>query len=155
MNKYPNLNELIKCHPYSEHTICDHAQIEPELLHAALDGTEVLTPTEIIAIARLYGCPIGVLNDSKLIMLDMNRSRHRKMVNEVKSIYIQLKGMTDEGNHDAVKYSEWADWEFRKFMYAVRSNKFSYCHYLGIKEQLTQYVSFVIPKPKRRGPAAI
>lgn len=93
MNKYPNLRELMQYHPYGNHTICDHANIEPEVLQAALEGRETLAPDEVLAIARLYGCPAHVIDCTKLIMLDMGKLKHNKMVMEIDFIYIWLKHM--------------------------------------------------------------
>ncbi len=108
MNKYPNLQELIKYHPYSEATVCGHAGIEPELLHAILEGSEAFAPAEVIAIARLYECPVDVISCPCLIMLDMTRIRHKKMVRDVVSIYKQLGRMAEGGNNEAEGYLKWA-----------------------------------------------
>lgn len=151
MTKYPNLNELINYHPYGKPAVCDHAGIEPELLEAVLIGGESLTGTEILGLARLYRCPIGVLGNSEIVMLDMGKLKHKKMVREVELIYIQLRSMADGGNQDAEKYLNWVDWRKKRFMLAVYSNNLSYCHYLGIKEILCQYVGYAAPSPKRRG----
>lgn len=151
MNKYPNLQELIKYHPYGETVVCEYARIEPELLHAALDGKEVLTPIEIIAIARLYGCSAGVLNHPKVIMLDMNKLKHNRMVTEIDFMRIRLKCMARHGNLEAKKYLEWADRENQVIMRMAYNNKVSYGCYLGVKECLDQYLCFATPKPKRRG----
>lgn len=151
MNKYPNLQELLKYHPYGENTACDHAEIGPELLHAAFKGEELLTPVEAISIARLYGCPAGVIGCPGLIMLDMGRPRHKKMVTEVDCLYIQLKYMAGCGNQEAEKYLEHADWKQQGLMGAAYEDRLSYCHYLGVKEQLKQYIKFAELKPKRRG----
>ncbi len=150
MNTYPNLQELVKYHPYGENTACDHAEIEPELLHAAFKGEELLTPAEIISIARLYGCPAGVIVCPKLIMLDMGRPRHKKMVMEVDCIYIQLKCMARDGNRESEKYLELAGRGQQRFMRAAYEDRLSYAHYLGVKKQLRQYISFAAPKQKRR-----
>lgn len=155
MNKYPNLQELFKYHPYGENTACDHAEIGPELLHAAFKGEELLTPFEVISIARLYGCPAGVIECPKLTMLDMGRRRHKKMVMEVDCLYIQLKCMARDGDREAEKYLEYADWKQQRFMRAAYEDRLSYCHYLGAKEQLKQYISFAAPKPKQRGLTAM
>lgn len=150
MNKYPNLCELIQYHPYSSHTVCDHANIEPEVLQAALEGRETLTPDEVLAIARLYGCPAHVIDCAELIMLGMGKLKHNKMVMEIDSIYIWLKHMANEGNPKAEEYLEWAYQRQQHFLRAAHEDRLSYCHYLGIKEQLNQYVSFATPRPKRR-----
>ena len=151
MTRYPNLLELHNYYPCGEPAVCDHAGIEPELLLAVLDGEGLLEPAEIRGLARLYGCPVGVLDYPKVIMLDMGRWKHRKMAAEVDSLYMQLKWMARTGNAEAEKYLGWADWKQQRFMRAAYSNKLSYGHYLGVKETLSQYVSFATPRPKRRG----
>lgn len=155
MTGYPNLQELITWHPYGEPVICDHARIEPELLHAALEGKEGLTQIEVIAIARLYGCPASVISCPNLVKLDAGRLRHKKMFREVCCIYFELKRMSREGNRDAEKYLGWAEREYQMFLAAAYGDGLTYGHYLGIKERLSQYVSFATPKPKRRGLARV
>ena len=59
--------------------------------------------------------------------------------------------MARTGNVEAEKYLEWAEWEYQRFARAAYMNNLSYGHYFGVKEQMGQYVSFAMPKPKRRG----
>ncbi|HBA49682.1 MAG TPA: hypothetical protein DCZ91_18180 [Lachnospiraceae bacterium] len=151
MTRYPNLLELRKYHPYGEPAICDHAGIEPELLQAVLEDGEPLLPEEIRGAAGLYGVPRGLLECRRVTMLDMGRWRHRKLVAKVDGLYVTLKRMAREGNQEAGKYLEWAAPEHRRFMRAAYRNKLSYGHYLGTKEQLSQYIRFAAPRPKRRG----
>lgn len=151
MTKYPNLLELHKYHPYGDPALCDYAGIEPELLHAVLEDGETLLPEEIGGAARLYRVPSSLLKCRKVSMLDMKKRRHWKLVGEIDALYVKLKCMAREGNQKAEKYLEWADPEHQRFLKAAYRNKLSYCHYLGIKEQLSQYISFSTPKPKRRG----
>lgn len=155
MTRYPNLLELRKYHSYGEPVMCDHAQFEPELLRAVLEEGEPLLPAEIRKLAQLYECPVGVLDCTKVIMLDMGRWRHRKTVAEVDNLYIRLKCMAREGDQKAEKYLEWADQEQQRFMKAAYSNKLSYCHYWGTKKQLSLYIDFAAPRPKRRKLAVV
>lgn len=151
MNKYPNLLEMLKYYPCGEPAVCDHAGIEPELLHAALNGDEPLTLDEIMGISRLYGCPVSMIGCHKVIMLDMGRWRHKKLVAEVDNLYIRLKCMAGEGNQEAEKYMKLAGWKQQRFLKAARENRLSYGHYLGMKEWLTQFIEFAALRPKRRG----
>jgi hypothetical protein len=151
MTRYPNLLELHNHHPYGEPAMCDHAGIELELLNAVLEGGELLESAEIMGLARLYGIPRGLLESQKVTMLNMKRWKHRKMAAEVDSLYMRLKWMARTGNAEAEKYLKWADLDQQRFMRAAYDNNLSYCHYFGVRERLSQYVSFATPKPKRRG----
>ena len=148
--RYPNLAELHDYHPYGEPSMCDHAGIEPELLYTVLHDGEPLRYTELLGLARLYGCPVGVLTCHKLIMLDTDRFRHRKMIAEVDKLYTRLKCMAREGNQRAERYSELDDWRHQRFLRAAYSNRLSHGHYFGVKEELLMNLSFSTPSPKRR-----
>lgn len=150
MTRYPNLVEMHKYYPYGEPAMCDHAGIEPEVLRAVLYDGEPLEPLEIIGLAGLYRCPIGVLEQQEIIMLDVKKWRHKMKVAEVDNLYIRLKCMAREDNREAEKYLKWADGEHQRFMNAARVNELSYCHYLGMKEQIRRYISSSTPGPKKR-----
>ncbi len=151
ITRYPNLAELHRYHPYGEPAMCDHAGIEPELLHAVLSDGEPLRYAELLGLARLYGCPVSVLACQKLIMLDTDRLRHKKMIAGVDNLYIWLKCMAREGNQKAERYLELDDWRHQRFLRAAYSNSLSYGHYLGMREAFRQDISFSTPRPRRRG----
>lgn len=151
MTKYPNLVELLRYYPCGTGTVCDHAEIEPELLEAVLEGTEALMPVEIMRLAQLYECPAGILNHPEAIMLDMGRMKHQRMMKEVVSIHTQLQAMAAGGNQKAAEYIELDEWRYLAFTFSVLGNKLSYCHYLGVKEVFQNCVSWSTPAPKRRG----
>lgn len=144
--KYPNLVEVHGNMPTDY-----FAEVTPELMLAVFRGEEDLTAEEIGRIAYYNNIPLSVLTCPKVIMLDMGRIRHRKMVNEVTMLYIQLKGMANDGNQEAEKYLQWAEREYQWFMKEVSNNMLSYCRYLGAKKQMQDYISFSTPKPKKRG----
>lgn len=73
------------------------------------------------------------------------------MVAEVDNLYIRLKCMARDGNQEAEKYLEFADWEQQRFMRAAHNNRLSYGHYLVAREALSDYVKWSMPKPKKRG----
>lgn len=150
MTKYPNLVELLRYYPCGIPAVCKHAEIEPELLAAVLDGTEVLTPVEIMGLARLYKCPVGVLNYPEVIMLDKYRWRHMQMILEADRIYMRLRAMAGAGNERAAGYIKHVKWKWQKFLRAVYEGKLSYCHYLGAKESFLQCVRWSTPAPERR-----
>lgn len=135
--------------------MCDHAGIEPELLHAVLRDGELLKHGELLGLARLYGCPVGVLACHKLIMLDTDRFRHRKMIAEVDKLYTRLKCMAREGNQRAERYSELGGWRHQRFLRAAYSNSLSYGHYFGLKENLLMDLSFCASAPRRRGLSSV
>ena len=146
--KYPNLIEVQK-------QSCLHlgyfANVTEELVLAAFRGEEELAADEIWRVARYNGIPLSVLTCPKVIMLDMGRRRHRKMVAEVNNLLIRLKCMAREGNQKAEKYLEWADRENQDFLRAAHNNKLSYIHYLGAKRQISDYILFAKPEPTKRG----
>lgn len=152
MTKYPNLVEIMKYHPYGERTACDHARIELELLHAVMNEGEPLETIEIIQLAKLYQCPAEILTRYKIIMLDLNRWKHNKMASQVDALYLQLKYMAKcQGNLKAKKYLSLCEREYQRYARAACDNKLSYGHYLGAYKQFSQYCSFSMPEPKRRG----
>lgn len=146
--KYPNLIEVQK---QSCLYIGYFANVTEELVLAAFRGEEELTIDEIQKVARYNNIPLSVLMCPKVIMLDMNRIRHRKMVVEVNNLYIQLKCMAREGNKEAETHLESADRENQYFLKAAHNNRLSYIHYLGARQQLLDYISFAMPKPQKRG----
>lgn len=146
--KYPNLIEVQKA---SNLYLGYFADVTDELVLAAFRGEEELTVDEIRKVARYNGIPFSVLTCPKVIMLDMNRVRHRKMVAEVGNLYIRLKCMARNGNQKAVEYLEWADRENQNFLRAAHNNRISYIHYLDVKRQLSDYILFATPKPQKRG----
>ncbi len=144
--RYPNLVEIHGGMPTDY-----FAEVTPELMLAVFRGEEDLTLMELSRIARYNGIPLSVLTCPKLIMLDMGRRRHRRMVAEVDSLYIKLKCMAREGNQKAEKYLEWASWEQQRFMGAAHNNRLSYGHYLVAKEEMQNYILFAAPKQEKRG----
>ena len=146
--KYPNLIEVQK---QSCLYVGYFANVTNELVLAAFRGEEELTTDEIWRVARYNGIPYSVLTCPKVIMLDMNRRRHVKMVTGVDNLCIRLKYMSSEGNQKAEKYLEWADRENQDFLRAAYNNRLSYIHYLGAKKQLSDYIHFATPKPEKRG----
>lgn len=97
--RYPNLVEIHGGMPTDY-----FAEVTKELMLAVFRGEEDLTLEEICRIARYNGIPLSVLTCPKVIMLDMGRRRHRKMVAEVDNLYIRLKCMARDGNQEAEKY---------------------------------------------------
>ncbi len=149
--KYPNLIEVKK---QSCLYVEIFADVTSELLLAAFRGEEELTADEVRRVARYNGILYSVLTCPKVIMLDMSRRRHRKMVTEVNNLYIQLQYMASGGNQKAEEYLEWADRENQKFLKAAHDNKLSYIHYLGAKRRLSDYILFARPESTKRGIAA-
>lgn len=146
--KYPNLIEVQK---QSGLCVGYFANVTEELLLAVFRGEEELTPDEIWRVARYKGIPYSVLICPKVIMLDVERWRHRKMIGEVDNLRIQLKCMAMKGNQKAKEYLEQADRENQKFLRAAHNNRLTYIHYLEAKRQLSDYILFATPKPTKRG----
>lgn len=155
MTLYPNLVELIKYYPCHETTVCDYAEIEPEVLHAVMNDGEELRYMELVGLSRLYECQIGVLTHHKVIMMDMRRWKHKKMAGELDFLYVQIRLMAGrEDNERAKGCLERAEWVHQRFLKAVCENKLSYGHYLGSYERLSSYAAQLKPKPKRRSLAS-
>lgn len=131
------------------------ANVTDELVLAAFRGEEELTADEIWKVAHYNGIPLSVLTCPKVIMLDMGRWRHRKMVAEVSNLCIRLKCMARKGNENAEKYSEWADRKNQDFLKAAHNNELSYIYYLGTKRELSDYILFARPEPIKRGIATM
>lgn len=146
--RYPNLVEMKKHHHlYIE----QFANVTEELVLAAFRGEEELTDDEISNVARYNNIHFSVLTCPKLIMLDMGRPRHKKMVGAVKGLYDQLKQMAESGNQKAGYYLEYGDWEYQDFLRVARSNRLSYIRYLGQKKELSDCILFAKPRPEKRG----
>ena len=135
--RYPHLVEIHGGMPTDY-----FAEVTKELMLAVFRGEEDLTLEEICRIARYNGIPLSVLTCPKVILLDMGRWRHRKMVAEVDNLCIRLKCMARNGNQKAVEYLEWADRENQNFLRAAHNNRISYIHYLDVKRQLSDYILF-------------
>lgn len=146
--KYPNLIEVQK----ADHLHLGYfANVTDELVLAAFRGEEELTDDEIRQVARYNSIPFSVLTCPKLIMMDWNRIKHRRMFTEVDKLCMQLKCMAREGNQEAEKYVEWADRTNQKFLRAVSNNTLTYIHYLDARKELSDYIIFSKPEPKKRG----
>lgn len=146
--KYPNLIEVQK---QSCLNLGYFANVTDELVLAAFRGEEELTVDEIWKVAYYNSIPYSVLTCPKVIMLDMGRRRHRKMVAEVNNLYIRLKCMAREGNQKATEYLELADRKNQNFLRTAQNNGLSYIHYLGVKRQLSDYILLATPIPEKRG----
>ena len=143
--RYPNLIEIYVGMPTDY-----FAEVTQELMLAVFRGEEDLTFAEISRIAHYNKIPLSVLTCPEVIMLDMRRRRHRKMIAEVDNLYIQLKFMARDGNKEAESYLKFADWKQQCFMRAAHINKLSYGHYLTAREALSNYVKWSMPKLVKR-----
>ena len=155
-NPYPNLKELIKYHPYHISTFANFANVELDLLEAALIGEEELTPGELMGISCYGRIPLGVLVSPSLIMLDPSRPKHKKMVAEAGRALGIIMDAAEAGSPAA------AD-----FMYTYPSlycnevsslcEEFSlgrpvtYCRYMGVRARIEQCLgSIAIERMERR-----
>ena len=146
--KYPNLIEVQK----ADHLHLGYfANVTDELVLAAFRGEEELTDDEIRQVARYNGIPFSVLTCPKLIMLDRNRIKHRRMIAEVDKLCMQLKCMAREGNQEAEKWVKYADSANQKFLRAASNNTLTYIHYLDAGKTMSDFISFSIPSTPKRG----
>lgn len=145
--RYPNLIEIKKRH----HLHIEYfADVTEDLVLAAFRGEEELTTEEMRNVARYNNIPFSVLTCPKVVMLDMGRSRHKKMVAEVNDLYAQLKRMAEEGNHEAEKYLGYTEGVYRDFLRAVHDNRLSYIHCLGARKEISDHILFATPRLQKR-----
>ena len=139
-NPYPNLKELIKYHPYHISTFANFANVERDLLEAALIGEEELAAEDLMGISCYGRIPFGVLASPSMIMLDPLSLKHKRMVAEAGRALGTIMDAAEAGSPAA------AD-----FMYTYPSlycnevsslcEEFSlgrpvtYCRYLGVREK--------------------
>lgn len=134
-NPYPNLKELINYHPYHINTFAYFADVELNLLEAALIGEEKLEADELIAISYYSGVPFGVLTAPSLIVLNPLRPKHKKMVAEVGYVLgtiIEAAAVDFVCTYPSLYCSEVSSLceDFS------RGKPVTYCRYLGIKAKV-------------------
>lgn len=146
--RYPNLIEVQRApHLYLGY----FANVTEELVLAAFRGEEELTVEEIHKVAYYNGIPFSVLTCPKLIMLDMGRARHKKMVEDVKDLHTRLERMAEDGNGKAEKYLGYGAGGYQDFLRAVHDDRLSYIHCLGQKKEISDHILFATPRPEKRG----
>lgn len=151
--KYPNFADMLVHHPYGMSTICDHARIEPQLLEDILLGKDDLLLPEACSIRRLYGCNTNFLFSPRLSILNTRKYKHWKYTCDIQALYARLKEMADSGkNEEAETYIGFARQSYKMFLYDQSGGRLTYGHYLGLKEELSHFISFSMPKPERRQP---
>lgn len=146
--KYPNLIEVQK----SPHLHLGYfANVTEDLVLAAFRGEEELTTEEIKNVARYNNIPFSVLTCPRVIMLDMGRARHRKLVEDVKDQYARLKRMAEDGNQEAGYYLRHGERDHQHFLEAVHDDRLSYVCYLGQKKEISDRILLATPRPEKRG----
>ena len=104
-NPYPNLRELIKYYPYHIATFANFAEVEPDLLEAALMGREELEAAELRRIAHYTGIPYGVLACPSLILLDASRPKHQRMLAGMRDGMACIEAAAEGGSRAAVFFA--------------------------------------------------
>ena len=155
-NPYPNLKVLIKYHPYHIGTFANFANVELDLLEAALIGEEELTARELMGISCYGRVPFGVLASPSIVMLDPLSLKHKRMLAGMQDALARIEAAVEDGSRAA------AD-----FMYTYPSlycNEVSslcedfslgrpvtYCRYLGVRARIEQCLgSIAIERMERR-----
>ena len=155
-NPYPNLRELIKYHPYHIGTFASFANVELDLLEAALIGEEELTAAELWRIANYAGVPYGVLACPSIILLDAQRPKHRRLLEGIIGSLGPIFAALDAGSPAAedfiltfprLYYNQvidiWGDFSAGKPV--------SYCRYLGVRAKLDMcQTNIALERPKKR-----
>lgn len=128
-----NLFALIKYHPYHSSSFAEHADVTSELLWAAIQGEEELTPLEIFGIVRLTGVPSGVITCPSLIWLDKSSYRHRMMVYRLAEKLDAIRAAAMSGNEDACYFVRQGGLEQGDSLISdfQDKGKVLYCRYLG------------------------
>lgn len=130
--RYPNLIEVQR----SPHLYLGYfANVTEELVLAAFRGEEELTKEEIRKVAYYNRIPFTVLTCPKLVMLDMSRARHKKMVEDVKGLHAQLECMAEDGDQKAERYLGYEERRYQDFLRAANDDRLSYIRYLGQKKR--------------------
>lgn len=151
--KMVNLYELIKYHPYHSSSFAEHANVTQELLLAAIQGEEELTPYEIYGIVRLTGVPRGVITCPRMIWLESKSCRHRKMVLCLTEKLKMISAAAGEGNKDAGYFvlkngPEQSEKLINDFW---NKGKVTYCRYLGVMA----FVDMILRWMLKEGPRGL
>lgn len=109
---YPNLKELIECHPYTIETFASHANVTIKVLKAAFDGKEELTQSELYGIVKLTGFPYNALIYPKLILMDNRRYRHRMMARKGNDKLRSIIKAAEAGSSKAIGFVECHYWNY-------------------------------------------
>lgn len=131
--KMLNLYALIKYHPYHSSTFADHVDVTSELLWAAIQGKEELTPREIFGIVKLTGVSSGVITCPRLIWLDRSSYRHRMMVQKLDAKLALICEAARNGNEDACYFVRQGGLEQGDRLISDFQDKgrILYCRYMG------------------------
>lgn len=131
--KMLNLYALIKYHPYHSSSFAEHADVTSELLWAAIQGEEELTPLEIFGIVRLTSVPSSVITCPKLIWLDRSSYRHRMMVQKLDAKLALIRDAAKNGDEDACYFVRQGGLEQGDSLISdfQDKGKVLYCRYLG------------------------
>lgn len=132
--KMVNLAELVHYHPYHSSTFARYANVTTELLWAAIYGNEELTLRETIGIAVKSGVPLGVITCPRVIWLDRDSYRHRKMIRSFNKKLMIICDAYEWDNEDAAFFVRHKGLEQAKLLIADFWNegKVTYCRYLGV-----------------------
>ena len=141
---YPNLSEIIKYHPYHIHTFANFANVTQRLMEAALIGKEKLTEKELSGIAKYTGIPFSVLQCRKLIVLNKNNYRHRKMMQTLEEYLRVIWTMEKRGSREAAHYMKYRRIDYVNMALDFQNKKsITYGRYLGIREAMEQTLDFI------------
>ena len=155
-NPYPNLKELIKYHPYHISTFANFANVELDLLEAALIGKEELEAAELRRIALYAGVPYGVLACPSLILLDAQRPKHRLMLEGIQDALARIEAAAEDGSRAAVDFMYIYPSLHLNTVSSLCGDFFqgrpvTYCRYMGVRARIEQCLgSIAIERMERR-----
>lgn len=140
---YPNLNEMVKYHPYHISTLADHAGVTTELMEEVVRGNEELSLEEALGIARLYNVKLEILFLPKLIRMDKQNRKHQRMVSELMSFLPVIHKYQMEGSQEAEIFMRYGRIDLVNLELYFLDNRATYCQYLGVKERVEQALLFI------------
>lgn len=149
---YPNLEEVIKYHPYDIGTFAGFAGVTTELMEAVTRGEEELTPQEIYRIAKYSNIPSGILVCPHLIQMDKRRYRHRVMVEELVNSLYEIQEAQRERIYEADLFMRYGRIWVVNMELAFLDDRSTYGMFLGAQERVRQAIFFIQnEKRKPRG----
>lgn len=139
MIKYPNLLEAAPYFPFAY-----FANSTEELLVEGIRGTEEFTVEEAGNMSRYTRIPYNVLFNTKLILLDHDREKHRRMIKALGEKFYEIWEWQKKGSREADTYMKYQRVAFVNLELDFQNRRpVAYCRYLGVKEQIDDALLFI------------
>lgn len=139
MSKYPNLQQAALYFNFAY-----FANITPGLLQEIIAGNEELTAVEAFNMAHYTQIPYKVLFNSKLILLDKDRLKHQRMMDELMVKLRAIKAWEKKGSHEAETYMKYQRISFvNLYTDFFFGHPVAYTRYLGVKHRMDDTLLFI------------